>query len=191
MYLIVGLGNPGSRYALTPHNVGFMVCDLLSFSFNFNFAHSSKFKGYFGSFIFGLEKIAVLKPATYMNLSGESVSVFLDFYKIELDRLIVIHDDIDMEFGKIKIKKNSTSGGHRGVESIISSINSKNFTRIKIGVGKDGSAREHVLSTFNEEELKVVKSTIEIAKDAALCIIDNGLNIAMNRYNNKKQPQET
>ncbi len=186
MYLIVGLGNPGSRYALTPHNVGFMVCDLLSFSFNFNFNQSTKFKGLIGKFSLQDKKVIVLKPTTYMNLSGESVALVSSFYQIELDKIIVIHDDIDMDFGKIKIKKDSSSGGHKGIESIINSLGSKNFVRIKIGVGREGNPKEYVLSQFNTEELKIIRIAIENAKEAALTILEYGLAKAMNSFNNKK-----
>jgi len=186
MYLIVGLGNPGSRYALTPHNVGFMVCDLLSFSFDFNFNQSTKFKGFIGNFSLQDEKVIVLKPTTYMNLSGESVALVSSFYQIELGKIIVIHDDIDMDFGKIKIKKDSSSGGHKGIESIINSLGSKNFIRIKIGVGKEGNPKEYVLSQFNIEELKIIRIAIENAKEASLTIIEHGLTKAMNSFNNKK-----
>ncbi len=184
MYLIVGLGNPGSRYVFTPHNVGFMVCDLLSVSFNFNFSQSQKFRGYIGDFNYNAQKILVLKPSTYMNLSGISVSLVVDFYKIDVDNIIVIHDDIDMEFSKIKIKKNSSSGGHRGVQSIIESINSKEFVRIKIGVGKKGNPKEHVLSQFNKDELNIIRQAAENAKDAAISIIEDGYTVAMNKFNN-------
>ncbi len=185
MYLVVGLGNPGSRYALTPHNVGFMVCDLLSFSFNFQFTHSNKFKGYISDFLYNGHKIIVLKPDTYMNLSGESVYLVDNFYKITKENIIVVQDDIDMEFGRLKIKKNSSSGGHRGIESIISKLGTQDFIRVKIGVGKAANPREHVLSVFEEEKLKTLKLSIENAKEAVLKIIDSGLAKAMNLYNNK------
>ncbi len=186
MYSIVGLGNPGSRYALTPHNVGFMVCDLLSFSFNFSFNSNSRIKGYVGKFNYNSNKIAVLKPATYMNLSGESVSAFINFYKLEIDKMIVVHDDIDMELGKIKIKKNSSSGGHKGVESIINILGTQDFTRIKIGVGRgNGDAASHVLSLLSNTEKESIRKAVETAEYAALDIISSGLQYAMNRYNSK------
>ncbi len=187
MYAIVGLGNPDSRYALTPHNVGFMVCDLLSFSFNFSFDFSNKFIGEIGNFNYDSHKILVLKPHTYMNLSGKSVGMLVNFYKIEIDNIIVIHDDIDLDMGVIRIKKGSSSGGHKGVQSVIDALGSNNFIRIKIGVGKDENreASEYVLSSLEKESLKIINSSIEKAKNAAVDIISTGLTQAMNVYNAK------
>ncbi len=187
MYAIVGLGNPDSRYALTPHNVGFMVCDLLSFSFNFSFDFSNKFIGEIGNFNYDSHKILVLKPHTYMNLSGKSVGMLVNFYKIEIDNIIVIHDDIDLYMGVIRIKKGSSSGGHKGVQSVIDALGSNNFIRIKIGVGKDENreASEYVLSSLEKESLKIINSSIEKAKNAAVDIISTGLTQAMNVYNAK------
>ena len=187
MYTIVGLGNPDSRYALTPHNVGFMVCDLLSFSFNFSFDFSNKFIGEIGNFNYDSHKILVLKPHTYMNLSGKSVGMLVNFYKIEIDNIIVIHDDIDLYMGVIRIKKGSSSGGHKGVQSVIDALGSNNFIRIKIGVGKDENreASEYVLSSLEKESLKIINSSIEKAKNAAVDIISTGLTQAMNVYNAK------
>jgi len=188
MYAIIGLGNPDSRYALTPHNVGFMVCDLLSFSFNFSFSFSNKFIGQVGNFTYDLHKILVLKPYTYMNLSGKSVGMLVNFYKIETDKIIVIHDDIDLDIGVIRIKKGSSSGGHKGVQSVIDELGSNNFIRVKIGVGKDKNkkASEYVLSSLNKESLKMVNHSIERAKNAAIDIISVGLPQAMNIYNTKE-----
>lgn len=186
MHAIIGLGNPGEKYLLTPHNVGFMVCDLLSLSFGFSFNFNSRIKGSVGNFTYNNSKVLVLKPQTYMNLSGESVALFVKFYKLELDDLIVVHDDVDMQIGRIKIKRNSSSGGHRGVLSIIEVLGTKNFIRIKIGVGRSGySTARHVLSIFSDSELETTKQSVERAKNAALDIMDNGLVHAMNLYNKK------
>lgn len=186
MHAIIGLGNPGDQYALTPHNIGFMVCDLLSLSFGFSFCFNSRIKGSVGSFMYKNNKVLVLKPQTYMNLSGESISLFVKFYKLELDKLIVIHDDVDMQIGRIKIKKNSSSGGHKGALSIINALGTKDFIRIKVGVGRNSCSTAHyVLSNFSDSELDTVKQAIERAKNAALDIVYNGLTHAMNSYNKK------
>ncbi|AEA34076.1 aminoacyl-tRNA hydrolase [Hippea maritima] len=182
-WLVVGLGNPGKEYALTPHNVGFMVCDSLSFLFDFDFTLKNKFKGFFGEFSLGSYKVGVLKPITYMNLSGISVGEVFSFYKIPLNRLIVIHDDVDLPLGRIKIKKNSSSGGHKGVESIIQTLSSKDFARVKIGVGREGNVRDYVLRNFKENELEIVNQAVRLSADAVVCIIKEGLNKAMNEYN--------
>ncbi len=185
MYSFIGLGNPGSEYALTPHNVGFMVCDLLSFSFNFTFSFNHKLMGQVGNFVYGAQKILVLKPCTYMNLSGNSVLFLVNFYKLDLNNIIVIHDDMDLDIGVIRIKKNSSSGGHRGVQSIIDALQSKEFIRIKIGIGRkqNMAPSDYVLSTFSKETFKKVENAVEIAKNAALDIVDNGPAHAMNIYN--------
>ncbi len=187
MYLIVGLGNPDSKYALTPHNAGFMVCDLLSFSFNFNFDFHSKFIGQIGNFTYNGKKILVLKPFTYMNLSGNSVSSVVNFYKIDTNKMIVVHDDIDLEFGVIRIKKNSSSGGHKGVQSIIDSLGHKNFLRVKIGIGKDSKkdTAQYVLSTLKNEELEIMKNAVGRAKNAVMDIIEKGYEFSMNIHNRK------
>jgi len=184
-WLVVGLGNPGKEYDLTPHNMGFMVCDSLSFLFNFNFVYQEKFKSFLGFFTSKSGKVGVLKPQTYMNLSGYSVALTLSYYKLPLERLIVVHDDIDLPLGRIKIKSNSSSGGHRGVESIIQSLKSKNFIRVKLGVGRSGNPAEYVLSKFREEELKTVESVIRRAADAVITIIESGLERAMSLYNKR------
>ncbi len=184
-WLVVGLGNPGKEYDLTPHNMGFMVCDSLSFLFNFDFVYQGKFKGFIGFFASKNGKVGVLKPQTYMNLSGYSVVLALNYYKVPLDRLIVVHDDIDLPLGRIKIKRNSSSGGHKGVESIIQSLGSKNFIRVKLGVGRDGNPSEYVLSRFGEEELRVVEGVLKKATDAVITIIEDGLDKAMSLYNKR------
>lgn len=184
-WLVVGLGNPGREYDLTPHNMGFMVCDSLSFIFNFDFAYRDKIKGFLGFFSYKNSKVGVLKPQTYMNLSGYSVALALNYYKVPVDRLIVVHDDIDLPLGRIKIKKNSSSGGHKGVESIIQTLNSKGFIRVKLGVGRDNDPAKYVLSKFGEEELKIVENVLIKAKDAVITIIEHGLERAMSLYNKR------
>ncbi len=185
MYGIVGLGNPGSKYAFTPHNVGFMVCDLLSLFFNFHFNNDSKCQGLVGKFQIEDRDVAVLKPLTFMNLSGVSVASFLKNHSLTPQNLIVIHDDIDLPLGRLRIRKNSSSGGHRGVESIIEHLGTRDFIRVKIGVGRRGDPSLYVLSEFDTSELEVVRNTIEKAKEAVIDIITNSLNHAMSTYNKK------
>ncbi len=184
-WLVAGLGNPGKEYDLTPHNMGFMVCDSLSFLFNFDFRLEKKFSAALGFFYLNSFKVGVLKPLTYMNLSGNSIGSFVRYYGINLDKLIVIHDDIDLEFGKLKIKKNSSSGGHKGVESVINALGSQDFIRVKIGVGKFGDPAFYVLSKFSNEELPLVEKIVDVASNAVVDIIKEGLDKAMGKYNNK------
>ena len=188
MFGVVGLGNPGSKYAFTPHNVGFMVCDLLSLFFNFQFEPNKKCQGLVGKFKCADETVFALKPLTFMNLSGISVRNFLSFYNISHKNLIVVHDDIDLELGRLKIKRNSSSGGHRGVESIIEEIGTKDFIRIKLGVGCKGDPSKYVLSPFSESELETVRDMVERAKDAVIDIIKHSPEYAMNLYNKRVEP---
>ncbi len=179
------MGNPGSKYVFTPHNVGFMVCDLLSLFFNFYFRQDNRCQGLVGKFELDDKRVFVLKPLTYMNLSGVSVKNFLKAYNISHNKLIVVHDDIDLPLGRLRIKRNSSSGGHRGVASIIEEIGTKEFIRIKLGVGSKGDPSTHVLTEFDSDELEVVREMIERAKDAAIEIIRHSTEHAMNIYNKK------
>ncbi|WP_022670565.1 aminoacyl-tRNA hydrolase [Hippea alviniae] len=182
-WLVVGLGNPGREYELTPHNVGFMVCDSLSSFFKFDFSLEKKFKGLLGEFRIKDNHIRVLKPLTYMNLSGESVYLALNFFKISLDNLVVIHDDLDLPLGRIRIKKNSSSGGHKGVQSIIDLVGSKDFIRVRIGVGREKDAARYVLSRFSEDKLEMLDRVILTSTDAVVDVIIKGLNYSMSKYN--------
>ena len=184
-WLVAGLGNPGKEYDLTPHNMGFMVCDSLSFLFNFEFGFQKKFQGLFGFFYLNTSKIGVLKPMTYMNLSGNSVASAVSFYNMAHSRLIVVHDDIDLQLGRIRIKKNSSSGGHRGVESVIRALGSQDFNRVKIGVGREGDPARYVLTKFNDEEIDLVKRIVEKASEAVISIIKDGVAETMSKYNNR------
>ncbi len=184
-YCITGLGNVGGEYDLTPHNVGFMVCDEIASYFKFTLNLKHQFRGYYGKFTLGENSIFILKPATYVNLSGGSVANFVHFYKINLANLIVVHDDIDLPLGSMKIKFGSSSGGHRGVESIIEHLSSKKFIQIKVGVGRSGSPRNYVLSKFDRKSLSIIEGAVKRAKDACIDIVQNGLTHAMNAYNKK------
>lgn len=180
--VIAGLGNPGVQYARTRHNLGFMVADRLASRFNTAFKEG--FKGHWAEFREG-DKHFILKPMTYMNLSGLSVSPFMSYYRIEPENLIVIQDDLDMEFGKIKFRKDGSSGGHNGIKSIIEQLGTDKFVRLKMGIGKSrsGGTVGYVLGKFeNDDELD---KFVELAADAAECIIKSGLRTAMNSFSNK------
>ena len=182
-WLVVGLGNPGKEYDFTPHNMGFMVCDSLSSFFNFDFTFEKKFLGFFAFFYIDGQKVGVLKPVTYMNLSGDSVLKVVNFYRVNHSQLLVVHDDIDLHFGRIKIKKNSSSGGHRGIESIINALSSKDFIRVKVGVGRGNDPVNYVLSKLDEGKKPLVEKVINIARNAVISIMSEGLNKAMTEYN--------
>jgi len=182
-WLIAGLGNPGKEYDFTPHNLGFMVCDSLSYFFNFNFVFEKKFLGFFTFFYIGEQEVGILKPATYMNLSGNSVVRVVNYYGIDIEKLIVVHDDIDLPLGRMKIKKGSSSGGHRGVESIINALSSKDFIRVRMGVGKESDPVSYVLKKFDKEKAPLVRKIVEFGRDAVVSIIKDGLERAMNKFN--------
>jgi peptidyl-tRNA hydrolase, PTH1 family len=156
MKLIVGLGNPGPEYKLTRHNVGFLFVDSLREAWNFEDWKDSKFKGVISEGIRNGEKTILLKPRTYMNLSGESVAAIVGFYKIPLENILIISDDIDMGFGKIRFRDQGSSGGQNGLKSIATQLGTEEFKRIKIGVGRDDrfSVSDWVLSKWKEDEIK-------------------------------------
>ncbi|MFZ5425278.1 MAG: aminoacyl-tRNA hydrolase [Patescibacteria group bacterium] len=158
MKIIVGLGNPGEKYNNTRHNVGFMFVDTLATSLEVSWSFDSKFNAYVAKS--STNSVLLVKPQTYMNLSGESVAKVVNFYKVDFNDLIVVHDDVDLEFGKIRYKKNMGAAGHHGVEDIIQMLSEKSFWRIRIGVGRPNEqafeVHDYVLSKFNNSELLVL-----------------------------------
>lgn len=183
MWLIVGLGNPGRKYSRTRHNIGFMVLDEFAHELNIEFIEKKEYRIARGSILD--KQIILVEPLLYMNLSGIVVRNILKKYIIQPQNLIVVYDDIDMETGKIRIRKTGSSGGHKGVESIIENIGSKDFIRVKIGIGRDPGvpAEIYVLSKFDKDQLKIIKDSIDVAINAITTIIDKGVDRAMNLYN--------
>ena len=185
MYLIVGLGNPEEEYSNTRHNMGFDVVNKISKEYNIEI-NKNKFKGIYGTGIIENEKVMLLKPQTYMNLSGESIIEAIKFYKIDISKIIVIYDDIDVKPGKIKIRKKGGPGSHNGMKSVISCLGSQEFSRIRVGIGspehKDDMIN-YVIGKVPKEELEQLDKGTEIAKEAVAEIIKNGIDIAMNKFN--------
>lgn len=183
MYIIAGLGNPGREYERTRHNVGFMVIDELAKKLGIRVT-KLKFKSLVGEGNVKGEKIILLKPQTFMNLSGEALYEAVNFYKINLENVIVVYDDKDLDVGKIRIRKKGSSGGHNGMNSIIYLLNSEEFPRVRIGIGNPGEDLvNHVLGEFTEEEKKIIKQATEKAAEAVIDIIENGIEHAMNKFN--------
>lgn len=185
MYLIVGLGNPESDYSKTRHNMGFDVINKLAKEFEIEL-NRTKFQGMYGTGIIENEKVILLKPQTFMNLSGESLIQFKNFYKIENNKIIVILDDIDLEPGKIRIRRKGSPGSHNGLKSVVHSLKTEDFARIRVGVGTpepDKDLIEHVIGHITDEQYKELEIGIITAKDAIKEIIKNGLDSAMNKYN--------
>ena len=183
MYLIVGLGNPEEDYSNTRHNMGFDTVNKISKEYNIEI-NKKKFKGIYGTGIIENEKTILLKPQTYMNLSGESIKEIVDFYKIEKDKIIVIYDDMDIDLGKIKIRKKGNAGSHNGMKSVIQNIGTE-FPRIRIGIGKpqDGDFIKYVIGAIPEEEKQILDKATTLAKEATVEIIKSGVDNAMNKFN--------
>lgn len=185
MYAIIGLGNPTEKYAKTRHNVGFDVIDRLADEMSVN-VNMRKHKALCGQGFIGNEKVILVKPQTYMNLSGESVRAVIDFYEISPEsNIIVIYDDISLNIGQLRIRGKGSAGGHNGIKSIISHLGTDRFNRIKLGVGSDesGNLINHVLGRFGKSDRHVVDEVIEDAAAAAAVIVLEGLDAAMNKYN--------
>ena len=184
MKLIVGLGNPGKEYQNTRHNIGFYFIDSIADSLNLKF--KEKFNGLYVKTILNQEEIMFLKPLSYMNLSGEVVKKYADYFKISSEDILVIQDDIDMELAKIKLKANGTGGGHHGIKNIVLNLKSEEFKRLKIGVGKDKqiSIKDYVLSKFNDLEKEQLTKLKPIVLDIIYDYTKLPFNDLMSKYNN-------
>lgn len=184
MYVFVGLGNPGIRYDSTRHNIGFEVIDHFSRMHHIP-VRKIKHKALIGEGRIGDEPIVLVKPQTYMNLSGESLQSILRFYKIPLENLVVIYDDIDLDTGKIRIRQQGGSGTHNGMRSILAHIKSESFPRIRMGVGKPvhGDLADYVLGRFRPEEIPLMENAVVRAAEALECLVKEDLQKAMNKYN--------
>jgi len=184
--LIVGLGNPGSKYLWTRHNAGFMVLD--RFSQSAGVAVSRKnFSALYGEGILQGERLLLLKPQTYMNLSGRSVAAALRFHKLSLQDLIVIHDDLDIPFGRVKLKEGGGHAGHNGLRSLMQELGSGQFYRVRVGIGRPlhADAADYVLSNFSSDELGLLPRLLDGVVDLLKLFIAEGLPKAMSLYNNR------
>lgn len=189
MYIIAGLGNPTREYEKTRHNVGFDTIDVLADRLNTS-VDEKKFKGLYGRGIIAGEKVILLKPQTFMNLSGESVREAADFYKVDPEHIIVIYDDISLDVGQLRIRKKGSAGGHNGIKNIIAHLGTQEFPRIKVGVGdkpKGMDLADYVLGHFSKEDQAKMDEAFKDAADAAEMILDKGMDAAMNHYNMKKK----
>lgn len=191
MYIIAGLGNPGAKYEGTRHNVGFSVIDALAEAHNIS-VDKKQFKGLTGRGMIAGEQVLLLKPLTFMNLSGESLRAAFDFYKPDTDQMLVIFDDISLETGQLRIRKKGSAGGHNGVKSIIAHLGTTEFPRIKVGVGepKRGELVDFVLGHFHGEDAAVMKEAVKTAAGAVETFLGEGPEAAMNIYNKKKEKKE-
>ena len=185
MYLIVGLGNPEPEYSKTRHNMGFDVINKLSNKYEIN-VNKSKWKGLVGTGIIENEKVILLKPQTFMNLSGESIKEVMDFYNLENKDIIVIYDDMDIEKGEIKVRKTGGPGSHNGMKSVIENLPNNRFKRVRVGIGKPENKSDminYVIGKVSDEEQEILDKGTEKAKEAVIEIIKNGVDSAMNKFN--------
>ena len=183
MILIVGLGNPGKQYEQTRHNIGFDVIDYMANKYNID-VNREKVKGICGEGFIENKKVILLKPLTYMNLSGESIRELANFYKLEDDEIIVVYDDISLDIGRLRIREKGSAGGHNGIKSIIQNLGGDKFPRVKVGVGqpKDNLVN-HVLGKFSKEDREHIEKVIPVVSDAIVEIVKNDAKESMNKFN--------
>ena len=184
-WLLVCLGNPGKEYANTRHNIGFLAADALEKRTGVKF-NKLKYRALTGEVTLGGQRVLVVKPQTYMNLSGEAVKLAGGFYKIPPERILVLYDDVSLPLGKLRIRASGSAGGHNGIKNIIAHLGTDAFPRIKVGVGapqREDGLVDWVIGSFTASERKVVDAAIERALDAAECVIEYGVSEAQNRFN--------
>lgn len=181
MKLIAGLGNIGEKYCFTRHNAGFMVLDKWALNDGFLFKEETKLKCFFAKY----DDIIFIKPTTYMNLSGEAVRSVMDYYKIDVKDILVIYDDIALDLGRIRFRANGSDGGHNGIKSIIQHVGTKNFDRLKIGIGPQPNipSENYVLQNFPKENLQELKSVLTTSVEAVKYYLDNGIEKSQNKFN--------
>ena len=185
MFLIVGLGNPENEYAKTRHNMGFDTINKLAKAYEIEL-NKQKFKGIYGTGMIENQKVILLKPQTYMNLSGESIVEVVNFYKIDLENIIVIYDDMDVEPGKIKVRKKGGAGSHNGMKSVIENLKSEDFIRIRVGIGTPEYKTDrinYVIGKISSQDEDILENGTNKAKEAIIEILKNGVDSAMNKFN--------
>lgn len=188
MYIIVGLGNPGKKYENTKHNIGFITLDYLADKHDIKI-NKIKHKALVGEGTVSGQKVLLVKPQTYMNLSGNSVREVMEYYKSEPEKLIVIYDDVDIPMGHLRIRKKGSAGTHNGMRSIIYDLQEDGFPRVRIGIGKERKMplASFVLGGFEKDERELMEEAVERAALAVECMLEKGIDIAMGEYNKTRQ----
>ncbi len=189
MKAVVGLGNPGSEYEKTPHNAGFAVVELLAGRWDARLKRSWRIKARTGRGMCSGGKVLLVEPLTFMNRSGQAVSSVMRYNRLGAEDLIVVVDDADLPMGRVRIKARGSSGGHNGLESVIGSLGTKDFVRIRVGIGRGhgkGALVDHVLSPLKGQEAEQFGIGVECAADAVQCVIENSVEKAMNEFNGGK-----
>lgn len=187
--LVVGLGNPGAKYDQTRHNIGFEAIDRLSRTWQIPLSEHRKFQGIFGEGVVGRHRVRLLKPTTFMNLSGQSIRAVVDWYKLPPASVLVIYDDMDLPIGKLRLRESGSAGGHNGMKSTISHLGSQNFPRLRIGIGspqqKGGEVVSHVLGRFSSAESQAMAEVLHLVVDAVELSLKQGIPKAMSLYNHR------
>ena len=187
MKLIVGLGNPGLQYRQTRHNIGFLAIEQIAKDYHIEVT-KAKFKALIGEGKIGDEKVILMMPQTYMNLSGEAIIACKNWYKLQENDIIVLYDDISLEVGQLRIRREGSAGGHNGIKNILLHLGTNKFPRVKIGVGQKPEGydlADYVLGKFDEKEKEIFKETLQRASAATKLILEGKIDVAMNRYNGK------
>ena len=188
--MVVGLGNPGLQYEFSRHNIGFRIIDNLALNIEIEFKRVKSYDSLVSRGKLMNHKLILVKPQTYMNLSGKSVSKIVSYYRISFPDLLIVYDDLNLELGQIRIRKRGSAGGHKGVESIIQYLNSEDIPRLRIGIGKPSinsnfDYASYVLSNFNNNEKDKISEVIQLSTEAIKTVIEDGLEKAMRKYNRK------
>ena len=185
MKLIIGLGNIGEKYAFTRHNVGFMVLDKLALKEGFGFREEKKLKCFLAKARISGEEFLLVKPTTFMNLSGEALRAVIDYYKVSVCDVLVIYDDLSLDLGKLRFRANGSDGGHNGIKSVIQHLGGNKFARLKIGIGPQPPipAENFVLQNFSKEQLEELKTVLDRAIEASFCFFKEGIEKAQCKFN--------
>ena len=185
MKLIVGLGNVGEKYTFTRHNVGFMLVDSIAVNNNLTFRENTRLKCFMTNLRNGVDDYLIIKPTTFMNLSGEAVRAVMDYYKIPVEDILIVYDDLSLELGKIRFRPNGSDGGHNGIKSIIKHLGTQNVARLKIGIGPQPNlpSEVFVLQNFSKDELEKLKPVLSKSKDGISCYFKEGISVAQNKFN--------
>ena len=192
MKIIAGLGNPGAEYAKTRHNVGFMLVDALAAKLGVD-DWREKYDAMVLETRIGLEKVLLVKPLTYMNESGRAIGPLLSWYKLEAEDLVVVHDDLDIPVGTVRIRKKGSAGGHNGIKSLLAHVGDEHFARVRIGIGRPlpgWTVIHHVLAPFPAEDVPKIKEAIDYLLPAVECIVTEDVDMAMNKFNPRKKKKE-
>ena len=192
MKIIVGLGNPTEKYQNTRHNIGFKIVDELAGKMNLGFAQENKFKAQIVKGIFGGEQVLLVKPQTFMNLSGESLALVMGYFKTDISDILIVYDDISLDLGTLRFRANGSDGGHNGIKSITKCLGgNKNFARLKVGIGPQPPympSEKFVLGEFTAQENLLLKDVVKTSLSAVECFISSGISVAQNKFNGTINP---